>query len=130
MTAPQEYQILIDSKERGIVLVTAMYQINDHDEENIPEVGLNTTRRNIVRLGPVIRKVREKKQGNRYPTSRWVKSRQRWVTQLLVMLGKHTLESTAKENEYLQLTVTPQYFDPERMTPLSLQQIVFSGECH
>jgi hypothetical protein len=36
----------------------------------------------------------------------------------------------AKENEYLQLTRTPRYFDPEHMPPLSLHQIFLFDECH
>jgi hypothetical protein len=78
----------------------------------------------MKRLGAIIRKVRRRKQGNRDPNDRWAKARQGWVTQLLFRLGKHTFENTAKENEYLQLTGTPWYFDPEHMTPLSLMSFI------
>jgi hypothetical protein len=64
------------------------------------------------------------------PNYPWVKARQRWATHMLVRLGKHTFESTAKENEYLQLTGTPRYFDPDHMPSLSLHHIFFIDECH
>jgi hypothetical protein len=70
VTSPQEYQILIDSIEKGYGLVTATHQINKyHEEQGIPEVGLSTTRITMNRLGPVIRKVKRRKQGNRNPDS-------------------------------------------------------------
>jgi hypothetical protein len=62
----QEYQILIDSMEQGYGLVTAMHQINEYREEEImPEIGLTTVRRTMNRLGPVLRKVKRRKQGNK-----------------------------------------------------------------
>jgi hypothetical protein len=40
---PQEYQILIDSVEKGYGLVTAMHQINEYrEEEQLPDVGVIT----------------------------------------------------------------------------------------
>jgi hypothetical protein len=68
VTSPQEYQILIDSVEKGYGLVTATRQINEYrEEQGIPEVGISTIRRTMNRLGPVIRKVKRRKQGNRNP---------------------------------------------------------------
>jgi hypothetical protein len=117
--------------EKGLGLITAMYQINEYrEEDNLSEVGLSTFRLTMKRLGPAIRKVRRRKKGNRDPTYPWMKARQIWVTQLLVRLGKHTFDCTAKENEFLQLTGTPRYFDPEHMTPLSLHQLVLFYEFH
>jgi hypothetical protein len=122
---------LIDSVEKGNGLVTATHQINEYrEEQGIPEVGLNTTRRTMNRLGPVIRKVKRRKQGNRNPDSPWAKVRMRWVTQLLVRLGKHKLCPAARENEYLELTVTPNYFENGELEPLSVYQIEFFDECH
>jgi hypothetical protein len=55
----QEYQILIDSVEKGYGLVTAMHQINEYrEEEHLPDVGLSTVRRTMNRLRPVIRRVK------------------------------------------------------------------------
>jgi hypothetical protein len=126
ISSPQEYQILIDSMEQGYGLVTAMYQINEYrEEEGLPDVGLSTVRRTMKRLGPVLRKVRRRKQGNRDPNSPWAKARQRWVTQLLVRLGKYEFDSEAPENKHLGLTRTPSYFDPEILPPLSQHQLVF-----
>jgi hypothetical protein len=48
VTAPQEYQILIDTVEKGLDLITAMYHINEYrDEENLSEVELSTIRRTM-----------------------------------------------------------------------------------
>jgi hypothetical protein len=79
---------------------------------------------------PVIRKVKRRKQGSRNPDSPWVKARLRWVTQLLVRLGKHKFCPAARENEYLELAVTPKYFDNGELEPLSVYQIAFFDECH
>jgi hypothetical protein len=65
-------------------------------------VGLSTVCRTMNRLGPVLRKIR-RKQGNRDPNSPWAKAIQRWVTQLLVRLGKHEFNSQAPENQHLGL---------------------------
>jgi transposase len=90
INSPQEYQILIDSMEQGYGLVTAMHQINEYREEEImPEIGLTTVHRTMNRLGPVLRKVKRRKQGNKDPTSPWAKARLRWATQVLVRLGEH-----------------------------------------
>jgi hypothetical protein len=113
INSPQEYQILIDSMEQGYCLVTAMYQINEYrEEESLSDVGLITVHRTMKRMGPVLRKIRRGKQGNRDPNSPWAKARQRWVTQLLVRLGKLEFNSQAPENQHLGLTGTPSYFDP------------------
>jgi hypothetical protein len=85
---------MIDSMEQGYGLVTAMYQINKYrEEESLPGVRLSTVRRTMKRLGPVLGKVRRRKQWNRDPNSPWAKARQRWVTQLLVRLGTHEFDS-------------------------------------
>jgi hypothetical protein len=127
--SPQEYQILIDSMESGYGLITAMHQINEHRLElDLLDVGYTTVRRTMKRLDPVIRKIRRRKQGKRDPNSPWDKARLRWVTQLVVRLGKHNLDPAAQENEHIQLTNTTPYFD--RFPPLSLHQIVFFDECH
>jgi hypothetical protein len=98
--SPQEYQILIDSVEKGYGLVTAMHQINEYrEEEHLSDVGLSTVRRTMNWLRPVIRRVKRRKQGNRNPDSPWAKARLRWVTKLLVRLGQHVFDHTAKENE-------------------------------
>jgi transposase len=131
INSPQEYQILIDSMEQGYGLVTAMHQINEYREEEImPEIGLTTVRRTMNRLGPVLRKVKRRKQGNKDPTSPWAKARLRWATQLLVRLGEHEFDCTADENKYLGLTNTPAFFDRAKMPPLSVNQLVFFDECH
>jgi hypothetical protein len=128
---PQEYQILIDSVEKGYDLVTAMYQIDEYrEEEQLPDVGLSTVRCTMNRLRPVIRRVKRREQGNRNPDSPWAKARLRWVTQLLIRLGQHVFNHTAKENEFLCLTKTPTYFNTELLPPLSIHQIVFFDECH
>jgi hypothetical protein len=44
---------------------------------------------------------------------------------LLVRLGKKKLCPTAQEIEYLELTVTPKYFDNGELEPLSVYQIAF-----
>jgi hypothetical protein len=94
ISSPQVYQIMIDSMEQGYGLVTAMYQINKYrEEESLPGVRLSTVRRTMKRLGPVLGKVRRRKQWNRDPNSPWAKARQRWVTQLLVRLGTHEFDS-------------------------------------
>jgi hypothetical protein len=70
VTSPQEYQILIDSMEQGLGLVTAVHQINEYrEEDHLPEARLSTVHRTVKRLKPVIRKVRRRKQGNRDPNS-------------------------------------------------------------
>jgi hypothetical protein len=122
----QEYQILIDSMEQGYGLVTAMHQINEYREEEImPEIGLTTVRRTMNRLGPVLRKVKRRKQGNKEPTSPWAKARLRWATQVLVRLGEQEFDCTANENNYLALTNTPAFFDRVKMPPLRVNQLVF-----
>jgi hypothetical protein len=127
--SPQEYEILIDSMESGYGLITTMHQINEHRLElDLLDVGYTTVRRTTKRLDPVIRKIRRRKQGKRYPNSPWDKASLRWVTQLVVRLGKHNFDPAAQENEHIQLTNTPPYFD--RFPPLSLHQIVFFDECH
>jgi hypothetical protein len=129
--SPQEYQILIDSVEKGYGLVTAMHNINEYrEEEHLPDVGLSTVHRTMNRLRPVTRRVKRRKQGNMNPDSPWAKARLRWVTQLLVRLGKHVFDHTAQENEYLNLTETTTYFNTELLPPLSVHQIVFFDECH
>jgi hypothetical protein len=131
VTSPQEYQILIDSMEKGYGLVTAMHQINEYRQEiDLTEVGYTTVRRTMNRLGPVIRRIRRRKQGNRDPKSPWAKARLRWVTQLLVRLGRHEFDAKKNENANLELTSTPRYFDSATLPPLSLHQIVFFDECH
>jgi hypothetical protein len=113
--------------EQGYGLVTAMYKINEYREvECLPDVGFSTARHTMKRLGPVLRKVRRRKQGNRDPNSPWAKARQRWVTQLLVRLGKYEFDREAPENKHLGLTQTPSYFDPESLPPLSQIQLVFT----
>jgi hypothetical protein len=135
VTSPQEYQILIDSVEKGYELVRATRQINEYlEEQGILKVGLSTTHRTLNRLGPVIRNFKRRKQVNRNPDSPWAKARLRWVTQLLVRLGKHKFCPAAQENEYLELTVTPKYFDNGELEPLSVYQIAVPNrifyECH
>jgi hypothetical protein len=131
ITPPQEYQILIDSMEKGYSLVTAMHQINEYLQEiNLTEAGYTTTRRTMKGPGPVMRRIRRRKQGNRDPKSPWAKARLRWVTQLLVRLGNHEFDATKTENTNLELTSTPGYFDSATLPPMSLHQIVFFDECH
>jgi hypothetical protein len=78
MNSPQEYQILIDSMEQGYGLVTAMFQINEYrEEESLPNIGLRTVHRTMNRIGPVIRRIKRRKQGNRDPTSPWSRARHR-----------------------------------------------------
>jgi hypothetical protein len=94
--SPQEYQIRIDSMEKGYGLVTAMFQINEYrEEESLPNVGVSTVRCTVNRFGPVIRIIERRKQGNRDPTSPWARARQRWVAQLMVRLGEHILDCRA-----------------------------------
>jgi hypothetical protein len=62
-------------------------------------------------LEPDISRIRRRKKENRDPNSPWAKARLRWVTQLLVRLGKHTFYPAAQVNDHLQLTETPTYFD-------------------
>jgi hypothetical protein len=101
INSPQEYQILIDSMEQGYGLVTAMYKINEYrEEESLPDVGLITVCRTMKCIGPVLRKIRRRKQGNVDPKSPWAKARQRWATQRLVRLGKHEFNSQAPENRH------------------------------
>jgi hypothetical protein len=108
INSPQAYQIIIDSMENWCGLVTAMFQINEyHEDESLSNVGLSTVRHTMNHLGPVIRRIKQRKQGNIYPTSPWARARQRWVTLLLVSLGKQTFDCRATENEHLELTVTP-----------------------
>jgi hypothetical protein len=127
--SPQEYQILIDSMESGYGLVTTMHQINEYRVElDLPYVGYTTVCLTMKRPDPVIRKIRRKKRGERNPNYPWAKAILKWVTQLLVRLGKHSFDPEAQENEHPQLTNTPPYFD--RLPPLSLHQIVFFDECH
>jgi hypothetical protein len=124
--SPKEYQIRINSMEQGYGLVTAMLQINEYrEEESLPNVGLSTVRRTMNRLGPVIRRIKRIKQGNRDPTSPWARAGQIWGTQLLVRLGEHTFDCKAAENEHLELTETPSCFNPNVLPPLSLHQLVF-----
>jgi hypothetical protein len=81
ITSPQEYQILIDSMEKGYDLVTAMHQINEYRQEiNLTEAGYTTVRRTMNHLGPVIRRIQRKKQGNRDPKSPLAKARLSWLT--------------------------------------------------
>jgi hypothetical protein len=55
--------------EQGYGLVTAMHQIKEYREEEVmPEIGLTTVRRTMNCLGPALRKVKRRKQGNKYPT--------------------------------------------------------------
>jgi hypothetical protein len=96
----------------------------------LPSVGISTVRRTMNRLGPVIRRIKQRKQGNRYPTSPWARTRQRWVTQLLVRLGEHTFDCRAAENEHLELTDTPSCFNHNVLPPLILNQLVFFNDCH
>jgi hypothetical protein len=118
INSPQEYQILIYSMEQVYGLVTAMYQINNNrEEERFTDVGLSTVRRTMNRLGPVLRKIRRRKQGNIDPNSPWAKARQRWVTHLLVRLVNHEFNSNAPKKQHLGLTGTPLYFDPEAPPP-------------
>jgi hypothetical protein len=43
--SPQEYQILIDSVDKGYGLVTTMHHLNEYrEEEHLPDVGLRTVR--------------------------------------------------------------------------------------
>jgi hypothetical protein len=129
--SPQEYQILIDSAEKGYGLVTVIHQINEYrEEEHLPDVRFSTVCRTMNRLRPVIRRVKRRKQGYRIHGSPWEKARLRWVTQLLARLGEHVFDHTSKENEYLSLTKTPTYFNTELLPPLSVPQIVFFYECH
>jgi hypothetical protein len=74
--------------------------------------------------------VKRRKQGNRNPDSPWAKARLRWVTSLLVRLGKHVFNNTAKENELLCHTEPPTYFNTVLLPPLSVHQIVLFDECH
>jgi hypothetical protein len=58
ITSPHEYQILIDSMEKGYGLVTTMHQINEYRQEiDLKEVGYTTVRRTMNHLGPVIRRI-------------------------------------------------------------------------
>jgi hypothetical protein len=82
------------------------------------------------RHGPVIRRIRRRKKGDRDPMSPWAKVRLRWVTQLLVRLGQYEFDGTKTENTNLELTSTPGYFDSATLPLLSLHQIVFFDECH
>jgi hypothetical protein len=117
--------------EQGYRLVTEMFKINEYrEEESLPNVGLSTVRRTMNHLGPVIRRIKRRKQGNRDPTSPWARSRQRWVTQLLVRFGEHAFDCRAAENEHLGITEMPSCFDPNVLPPLSLHQLVFFDECH
>jgi hypothetical protein len=110
--------------ESGYGLVTAMHQINEYRVElDLYDVGYTTVRRSMKHLDPDIRKIRRRKQGKRDPNSPWAKARLRWLTQLLVRLGKHNFDPAAKEKDHLKLTNTPPYFD--QFPPLSLHQIVF-----
>jgi hypothetical protein len=69
-------------------------------------------------LDPIIRKVRRRKQWNRDPNSPWENARSRWVTYLLVRLGKHQFNSRATENTNLELTETPTFFDAQELPPM------------
>jgi hypothetical protein len=109
-------------------LVTATHQIKEYRLElDLVDVGYTTARRTMKRLHPVIRKIRIRKQSKINPNSPWTKARLRWVTQLLVRLGKHTFDPALQENEHLELTNTPAYLD--HFPLLSLYQIVFFDEC-
>jgi hypothetical protein len=131
ITSPQEYQIIIDSMEQEYGRVTAIYQINEYrEEESLPDVGLSTVRHTMNRLGPVLRKIRRRQQGNIDLNSPWAKAIQIWVTQLLVRLGTHEFNIQVPENQHLRLTGTPSYFDPEVFSPLSQHQLFFFDECH
>jgi hypothetical protein len=56
--------------EQGYGLVTAMFQIDEYrEEESLPNVGLSTVCRTMNCIGPVIRRIKWRKQGNRDPTS-------------------------------------------------------------
>jgi hypothetical protein len=66
------------------------------EEEDLPDVGLITIHQTIKYLGPVIKKVKRRKQGNLNPDSPWAKERLRWVTQLLVMLGKREFNPSTR----------------------------------
>jgi hypothetical protein len=75
MSSPQEYQIFIHSMETGLGLFTSMHKINKYwDEYNLPYLGLSIIRRKMIRLKPIIRRVKRRKQGNRDPNFPWVKA--------------------------------------------------------
>jgi hypothetical protein len=88
---------MVDSMEQGCGIVIAMHQRNEYrDEEGILDVGISNTHHTLKCIGPVLRRERRRKQGNKDPTSPWAKSQLRWATQLLVRLGKHAYDNTAK----------------------------------
>jgi hypothetical protein len=88
--------------EHGYSLVAGMHQIKEYGEEdNLTDVGMSNVRCTMKRIVPVLRRVRRRKKGNKDPASPWTKARLRWATRLLVRMGKHEFDRTAKENEHL-----------------------------
>jgi hypothetical protein len=80
-------------------------------EQDLIDVGYTTIHHMMKHFDPVIIKIRRRKQGKRDQNARWAKMRLGWVMQLLARLGKHTFAPAAQENEHLELTNTPAYFD-------------------
>jgi hypothetical protein len=49
---------------------------------------------------------------------------------VLVRLGEHKFDFTKNENQHLELTNTPVFFDRAKMPPLSVNQLFVVDECH
>eukprot|EP00978_Attheya_sp_CCMP212_P016211 scaffold42271_cov33-Attheya_sp.AAC.2 len=78
-----------------------------------------------LRLEPVVTPIQKSKQGSQDPTSGWAIARKNQSQQMLIRFGAQEDISFFKEGD-----VIPDYFNPDKMTMLSLEQVAFWDETH
>jgi hypothetical protein len=120
-------QIVADTLEDGFSIAMATYLVNKHRTEEGKELY---TRSSVVtlstRLQPEVIKITKIKQGNRSKDSPWAKSRHNWVRQLMIRFGL----PVERESVSLPDGSIPDYFNQEKMEPLSIEQIGWWDEMH
>jgi hypothetical protein len=121
-----EMQIIADHMEIGLGLRQTLEIVNEHRKQSgKSDICLYTLHQAYLRLEPVIRPIQRSKQGSCDPKSAWAIAQKNQSRQLLIRFG------VDGDHFYFEEGVAiPDYFDPDKMTTLTLEQVFFWDETH
>ena len=130
---PESYQsqLLADFIEWDFGFSEATNFLNLYrEEQGLPHVGRSCVYEAVKKMKPVVTKVGKRQQGNSDPTSSWAIANYRWSVQVLLRMKEITVDKIPTDLWERKDGPLPDYFDPEKLTPIDPKFIAYWDETH
>jgi hypothetical protein len=123
--------MIADVYESGASKYLCLYIVNQYRESVGHDALTISPIRTCIRrcMKPKYIRARKKSQGSTDPNAPWSKARYNWYIQLLIRFGALS-EDEMKELKDEHGGTLPDYFDPNKLTKLSITKIVWYDETH